>query len=170
MSQHPASKILLILTAAALPAAAEPALDVSSPAFKSGGNIPARFTCKGANANPPLHIVNVPEKTKRLALAVADPDAPNGTFTHWLVWNIGPKTSDISANAVPGGALQGTNDFGKSGYDGPCPPSGTHRYYFRVFALDTEIELKAGAKASEFEKAMAGHIIARGELMGRFSH
>src|ERR1700759_449361 len=122
-------KALLVVMAAALPAAAGPALDVSSPPFKAGANIPARFSCNGANVNPPLRVAKVPANAKCLAVAVTDPDAPGGTFTHWLVWNIDPKTSEIASGSVPNGALQGTNGFGKIGYAGPCPQSGTHRYY-----------------------------------------
>ena len=151
-------------------AAPQATLSVSSPAFQNGGSIPAEFSCKGGNVSPPLRIANVPANAKQLAIAVSDPDAPSGTFTHWLVWNINPKTTDISAKTVPAGAAQGTNDFGEVGYGGPCPPSGTHRYYFRVFALDTELQLQAGAKAREFEKSITDHVIARGELMGRVSH
>ncbi|MFL6538358.1 MAG: YbhB/YbcL family Raf kinase inhibitor-like protein [Chthoniobacterales bacterium] len=163
-------KAWLIAMAAATSAAAEPALDVTSPAFKSGGNIPAQFSCNGANVNPPLSVAKVPANAICLAVALVDPDAPGGTFTHWLVWNVDPKTSEIAANSVPDTAVQGTNDFGNTGYGGPCPPSGTHRYYFRVFALDAKLPLKPGAKAAQFEKAIAGHVIARGELMGRFAH
>ena len=162
--------LALALTGASASLAAEQGITVTSSAFQEGGNIPAQFTCKGSNANPPLRIASVPANAKGLAIAVTDPDAPGGRFTHWLVWNIDPKTSAIAEKSVPAGAVQGTNDFGKPGYGGPCPPSGTHRYYFRVFALDSDIQLKSGAKMAEFEKAIAGHVIGRGQLMGRFSH
>jgi Raf kinase inhibitor-like YbhB/YbcL family protein len=170
MSVRLAAKLLLLLTAAVGYAAAGPALEVTSSAFKNGGLIPTEFSCKGADVNPPLRIASAPSDAKRLAVTVTDPDAPGGTFTHWLVWNIDPKTTEISSGSLPSGAVQGMNDFGRVGYGGPCPPSGTHRYYFRVFALDTELPLKSSAKAADFEKAIAGHVIARGELMGRFSH
>lgn len=143
---------------------------VTSSAFSSGGAIPAQFTCKGADHNPPLQLQGIPKGAKSLALIMDDPDAPGGTFNHWLIWNLDPSTSQIGERSEPPGAVQGTNDFGKVGFGGPCPPSGTHRYYFRIFALDRTLELKAGAKRSALEAAMKGHILARGELMGRFSH
>jgi hypothetical protein len=104
-----------------------------------------------------------------LVLIVDDPDAPSGLFTHWLVWNIDPKTTSIAEHIVPKGAVEGTNDFGESGYGGPQPPSGTHRYYFKIFALDRTLDLSAGAKRREVDKAMKGHVMAQAELMGRFS-
>ena len=144
-------------------------MKVTSSAFQQGGNIPAKFTCDGANANPPLHIAQVPAEAKSLALIVDDPDAPGGLFMHWLVWNIDPKTTDIAENSVPPNAVQGKNGFGKSGYGGPCPPSGAHRYYFRVYALDQTVDLPAAANRSELDGRMKGHIIGQGELMGRYS-
>jgi Raf kinase inhibitor-like YbhB/YbcL family protein len=149
--------------------AGESNISVSSSAFSPGGKIPPQFTCKGANINPALEIRRTPAGAKSLALIVDDPEAPTGLFTHWLVWNIAPATSQIAENGVPSGAVQGTNGFGKSSYSGPCPPSGTHRYFFRVLALDRTIDLKSGAKRSDFDNAVAGHVIGRGELMGRFS-
>jgi Raf kinase inhibitor-like YbhB/YbcL family protein len=140
---------------------------LSSPAFQAGRMIPAQFTCKGANHNPPLQFQGIPANAKSLVLIVDDPDAPGGTFNHWLAWNIAPNTKEIAANSVPAGAAQGKNDFGKIGYGGPCPPS-LHGYFFRVFALDKTIDLKSGASRSALDQAIAGHILARGELMGRF--
>jgi Raf kinase inhibitor-like YbhB/YbcL family protein len=148
---------------------AEAKILVTSSAFQSGAKIPDQFTCKGANVNPALQFRGAPAGTKSLALIVDDPDAPTGLFTHWLVWNIGPATSQVRESSIPAGALQGTNDFGKLSYGGPCPPSGTHRYYFRIVALDRTLDLKSGAKRKELEKAFAGHVLARGELMGRYS-
>lgn len=145
-------------------------IHLSSSAFSSGGKIPPQFTCKGANVNPQLGFHGIPPGTKTLALVVEDPDAPAGLFTHWLVWNISPATAQIAEKSVPSGAVQGTNDFGKIGYGGPCPPSGTHRYFFRVIALDRTLDVRSGAKRTEFDKAIAGHILANGELMGRVSH
>ncbi len=142
---------------------------VTSSAFEAGGSIPARFTCKGDNVNPPLQFRNIPGGTKSLALVVDDPDAPGALFTHWLVWNIDPATKGLGEKSVPKGASQGTNDSGNVGYGGPCPPSGTHRYFFRIFALDRTLDLKNGAKRQEAERALAGHVLARGELMGRHS-
>jgi Raf kinase inhibitor-like YbhB/YbcL family protein len=112
----------------------------------------------------------VPGNAKSLAIIVDDPDAPGGLFTHWLVWNIDAKATEIAENSAPAGAAQGTNDFGKRGYAGPCPPSGTHRYFFKVFALDTKLALNSGAKRAALDDAMRGHVIARGELMGRCAH
>src|SRR6266852_3867540 len=110
-------------------------MKITTTAFQEGGNIPSKFTCDGADTNPPLRFEGVPAEAKSLALIVDDPDAPGGLFTHWLVWNIDPKTTEIVENSAPVGAVQGTNDFPKKGYGGPCPASGTHRYYFKVFAL-----------------------------------
>ncbi len=151
----------------ALSATALAQINVSSPAFQAGEMIPAEFTCKGADRSPPLQFRGVPKAAKSLALIVDDPDAPGGLFTHWLIWNIDPGTSQIGAQSVPTRAVEGTNDFGKRGYGGPCPPSGTHRYYFRLFALDQRMDLKSGAKRSAVDREFKNHILARGELMAR---
>ena len=143
-------------------------MKITSSAFQEGGNIPSKFTCDGGNASPPLQITGVPSEAKTLVLIADDPDAPGGLFTHWLVWNIPPQTNSIAEGSAPKG-VHGTNDFGKSGYGAPCPPSGTHRYYFRVFALDRELTLPAGAKRSQLDGAMKGHVVAQGELMGRYA-
>jgi Raf kinase inhibitor-like YbhB/YbcL family protein len=143
-------------------------MKITSSAFQQGGNIPSKFSCDGANTNPPLQISDVPSGAKSLVLIVDDPDAPSGLFTHWIVWNISTQTSAIAEGSAPKGVF-GTNDFGKSGYGGPCPPSGTHRYYFKMFALDQELGLASGAKRSQLDAAMKGHVIAQGELMGRYS-
>jgi Raf kinase inhibitor-like YbhB/YbcL family protein len=144
-------------------------MKISSSAFQEGGTIPEKFSKNGQNLNPELRIERVPAEAKSLALILDDPDAPVGLFTHWLVWNIDPKTTEIAENSVPKGALQGTNDFPGSGYDGPQPPSGTHRYYFKIFALDRTLDLKSGAKRREVDAAMHGHVIGQGEWMGRYS-
>jgi Raf kinase inhibitor-like YbhB/YbcL family protein len=144
-------------------------MKISSPAFQEGGTIPEKFSKNDQNVNPALRIDGVPAEAKSLVLIVDDPDAPVGLFTHWLVWNIDPKTTEIAEKSVPKGALQGTNDFPGSGYDGPQPPSGTHRYYFKIFALDRMLDLKSGAKRREVDAAMRGHVVAQGELMGRYS-
>ncbi len=145
-------------------------INVSSSLFQAGGTIPARFTCKGANVNPPLQFHGLPKAAKCLVLIVDDPDAPGGLFTHWLIWNIDPSATQLREKSAPAGAIEGTNDFGERGYGGPCPPSGTHRYYFRVFALDQKMDLKSGAKRSAVDRTLKGHVLAQGELMGRFSH
>jgi Raf kinase inhibitor-like YbhB/YbcL family protein len=144
-------------------------MKITSPAFQQGGTIPEKFSKNGQNVNPELRIEGVPAEAKCLGLIMDDPDAPVGLFTHWLVWNIDPKTTAIAEHSVPRGAVQGTNDYPDLGYGGPLPPSGTHRYYFKVFALDRMLDLKSGARRAELEAAMRGHILAQGELMGRYS-
>ncbi|MGB9707708.1 MAG: YbhB/YbcL family Raf kinase inhibitor-like protein [Microgenomates group bacterium] len=143
-------------------------IKIQSSAFKQGEMIPEKYTCKGEDINPPLTIENVPTNAKSLALIIDDPDAPMETFTHWLLWNINPKTKEIKENSLPAGAILGINDFGKTAYGGPCPPSGVHRYYFKVYALDIILDLPAGANRSQLEKAIEGHILDYAELMGRF--
>src|SRR5438270_5419570 len=138
-------------------------MKISSSAFREGGTIPEKFSKDGQNVNPELRIEGVPAEAKSLALIVDDPDAPVGLFTHWLVWNIDPKTTEIAENSGPKGAVQGTNDYPNLGYDGPQPPSGTHRYYFKIFALDQMLDLKSGAKRKEVDAAMQGHVITQGE-------
>ena len=158
----------ILVAAIASFAAGGARMKITSSAFQEGGNIPSKFSCDGANTSPPLQISDVPSEAKSLVLIVDDPDAPTGLFTHWAVWNISPQTTTIGEGSTPKG-MQGTNDFGKSGYGGPCPPSGTHRYYFKVFALDRELDLPFGAKRGQLDAAMKGHVIAQGELMGRYS-
>ncbi len=143
-------------------------LTLSSPAFKQNTAIPAKFTCDGADVNPSLVVGNVPAGTGSLALIVDDPDAPAGTWVHWMVWNIAADTKEIKEHTVPAGASQGTNDFRKRDYGGPCPPSGTHRYFFKLYALDAMLSLNAGATKTDLERAMKGHIIARTELIGLY--
>jgi Raf kinase inhibitor-like YbhB/YbcL family protein len=143
-------------------------MKITSSAFQEGANIPSKFTCDGSDASPPLQIADVPLDAKSLALIVDDPDAPSGLFTHWMVWNILPQTGAIGEGSTPKG-VQGANDFGKSGYGGPCPPSGTHRYYFKIFALDRKLDLPFGARRGQLDAAMKGHVLAQGELMGRYS-
>jgi Raf kinase inhibitor-like YbhB/YbcL family protein len=145
-------------------------ISITSPAFQAGGDIPAKFTCNGTNVSPKLQISGVPNEAKSLVLIVDDPDAPRGLFTHWIVWNIDPKATQIAENSAPAGAVQGTSDFGKRNYGGPCPPSGTHRYFFKMFALDTKLDLKPSARRAELDAAMHGHVLAQGELMARYSH
>jgi len=145
-------------------------ISITSPAFQAGGDIPAKFTCNGTNVSPELQISGVPNEAKSLVLIVDDPDAPRGLFTHWIVWNIDPKTTQMAENSAPAGAVQGTSDFGKRNYGGPCPPSGTHRYFFKIFALDTKLDLKPSARRAELDAAMRGHILVQGELMARYSH
>jgi Raf kinase inhibitor-like YbhB/YbcL family protein len=143
-------------------------IKITSSAFHEGGNIPSKFTCDGSDTSPPLQIDGVPSGAKSLALIADDPDAPGGLFTHWLIWNVPPQTTSIPEGGATKG-IQGTNDFGKLGYRGPCPPPGAHRYSFKIFALDRELDLRAGAKRSQVEMAMKGHVIAHGELVGRYA-
>lgn len=144
-------------------------IKVTSSAFSEGGKIPKKYTCDGSDVSPPLRIENLPKGAKSIALIVEDPDAPGRTWTHWLVWNIDPGNTEIRENNVPSHATQGTSDFGSAKYGGPCPPSGTHRYYFRVYALDAAISLPSSATKSAVEKAIAPHVIAKGSLMGTYS-
>lgn len=144
-------------------------MKVTSSAFQEGGTIPEKFSKNGQNVSPELRIEGIPAEAKSLALIVDDPDAPVGLFTHWLAWNIDPRTTDIAEGSVPDGAVQGKNDFGESGYGGPQPPSGTHRYYFKVLALDNTLDLKPGAKRKEVDAAIKGHVVGQGQLMGRYS-
>ena len=141
-------------------------LKITSTAFSEGGRIPMKYTCDGDNVNPPLTIEGIPANTKSLVLLVDDPDAPGGTWDHWVVWNIPPLT-EILENSVPG--VQGMNDSKRQRYSGPCPPPGTHRYFFKVYALDTMLNLNSSSTKQVVEGAMKGHILAKGELMGRYS-
>lgn len=142
---------------------------LTSPAFNHGSQIPSRYTCDGENLSPHLIIHGVPPHTKSLALLVEDPDAPAGLWIHWVMWNIPPETREIREHTVPMGAEEGYNTRGKSGYAGPCPPSGIHRYFFRLFALDTKLKLAAASDKLMLEAAMESHIIATTELMGSYS-
>ena len=160
--------VAILLSAIASLTAGGAAMKVTSSAFHEGANIPSKFTCDGSDTSPPLQIAGVLSGAKSLVLIVDDPDAPGGLFTHWLVWNIPPQTGSIAEGSAPKG-VQGANDFGKSGYRGPCPPPGTHRYSFKIFALDRELELGSGAKRSQVDAAMKGHVIAQGELVGRYA-
>jgi Raf kinase inhibitor-like YbhB/YbcL family protein len=160
--------VVILLAASASFAAGVARMKITSSAFQESGTIPSKFTCDGSDTSPPLQITGVPSEAKTLVLIADDPDAPGGLFTHWLVWNIPPQTNSIAEGGVAKG-VQGTNDFGKSGYGGPCPPSGAHQYAFKVFALDRELDLRSGAKRSQLDAAMKGHVIAQGELIGRYA-
>jgi Raf kinase inhibitor-like YbhB/YbcL family protein len=166
----PISLALAIFVGTILNMNAASSISVTTPAFQAGGDVAAKFTCNGANVNPELRINGVPSEAKSLVLIVDDPDAPRGLFTHWIVWNIDPKATDIGENSAPAAGIQGTNDFGKRNYGGPCPPSGTHRYFFKIYALDTKLDLKPSARRAELDAAMRGHTLAQGELMARYSH
>jgi Raf kinase inhibitor-like YbhB/YbcL family protein len=143
---------------------------ITSQAFTDGGRIPDKYTMYGENKVPPLHLEGVPASTRSLALIVDDPDAPRGTFNHWLLFNMDPRTLDIKEDCVPVMATQGRNDFGEVEYDGPKPPSGEHRYFFKAFALDTVLPLSRGSKRHELEREMKGHVLDSGTLMGKYAH
>ncbi len=144
-------------------------MKISSDAFSTGSYIPSKFTADGEKINPKLVIEGIPQNAKTLALIVDDPDAPSGTFIHWTVWNIDPAISVIGENSVPNGAVQGITSAGVSGYVPPAPPSGVHRYYFKVYALDAKLNLTSSAKISDLVLAMEGHILDKAELMGLYT-
>jgi Raf kinase inhibitor-like YbhB/YbcL family protein len=149
-------------------------LVLASGAFKKGEAIPKQYGCKGADISPPLEWSNIPNNTKTLALIVDDPDAPMGTWVHWVIFNIPSTATGLPENvppeeSLPDGALQGKNDFRNYGYGGPCPPGGTHRYFFKLYALDATLQLKGGCTKAELLKAMRGHVIGEAQLMGRYS-
>lgn len=150
-----------------------PPMIISSSAFKYGGAIPSEYGCDGGNYNPPLSISNAPEGTKSLALIMDDPDAVQVvgyTWVHWLIWNISPDTKFITAGSVPDGASEGTTSFGSAGYGGPCPSSGTHRYFFKLYALDVEkLNLPSAATSASLQAAMKGHILKQATGMGVYS-
>lgn len=143
-------------------------MTIQSPVFKNNGRIPAEFTCEGEDINPPLGFSGIPDNAKSLALLVDDPDAPAGTWVHWVVWNIDPMTREIFKDSVPAGGMQGTTSSGSVGYHGPCPPSGEHRYFFKLFALDSALNLISKTTAGELERAMDGHILAQSQLVGLY--
>ena len=162
-------------TATAAPSASPaptptPRFELTSSAFRASGAIPARFTCAGADESPPLAWTGVPVGTKRLVLIVDDPDA--GHFTHWIAFSIAPASASLAegVGTATSSLVQGTNDFGRVGYGGPCPPSGTHRYYFRLKALDIgTVGLKPGASRDEVERKIQGHVLGEAVVMGTFA-
>lgn len=142
---------------------------ITSNAFENNGNIPVEYTCDGADINPPLSFSGVPENTQSLALIVDDPDAPSGTFDHWVVFNISPFATTVEANSIPNGGIIGISSTGRSEWVAPCPPSGVHRYRFKLYALDTMLNLMADADKKIVEEKMQGHIIVQAELTGFYS-
>lgn len=144
-------------------------MQITSSTFTNNKAIPKKYTCDGENVNPELNFSDISKEAKSLVLIMDDPDAPAGTWTHWTLWNIDPKTTKIGERSIPSGATEGTTSFGKPGYGGPCPPSGTHRYFFKLFALDTILDLKSQADVSKLEKAIEGHRVGRAELVGLYS-
>ncbi len=143
-------------------------MKITSSAFENNGFIPARYTCQGEDINPPLSWSDIPRGTESLALIVDDPDAPDGAFVHWLVWNIALDTQEIAENSVPEEAVEGANSGGQPSYMGPCPPSGTHRYFFKIYALDTKLSLPAGEDKEILRETMEGHVLGRAQLIGRY--
>lgn len=141
-------------------------LTVTSAAFAEGKAIAVKHTCDGDDVSPPLVIGATPAGTRSLALIMDDPDAPGGIWVHWVAWNIPPQTREIPENGMPAAARLGRNDWKLNGYGGPCPPFGTHRYFFRLYALDTALSLPPSATKSDLEHAMEGHVLAAGQLMG----
>lgn len=137
--------------------------------FPDGGQIPDTYGCHGLDVNPPLKFSRVPVEAQSLALIVDDPDAPSGDWVHWLIFNIDPASQGISEDSVPAGAILGMTSSGKAEYGGPCPPSGTHRYHFKLYALDTTLNLSSSAKKSDLLSAMKGHVISQAELIGTYS-
>jgi len=150
-------------------------MKLTSPAFTDGGMIPSKYTCDGENSSPPLSIFDVPAKAKTLVLIMDDPDIPDFVkqkfniqmWDHWVIWNISPTTKKITEGKNPIGKL-GKNTSGKSIYGGPCPPDREHRYFFKLYALDTELDLPEGSSKAEVERSMEGHILAEAKLMGRY--
>ncbi len=141
-------------------------MKLTSPDFQNNKKIPIRFTGDGEDINPNLIIEEIPQNTKSLVLIVDDPDAPAGIWNHWIVFNISPNLKIIKENYIPG--MQGRNSWSRIGYGGPKPPSGTHRYFFRIFALDVSLNLKEGSTRKELEEAMEGHILEKAELIGLY--
>lgn len=150
------------------------ALTIRSSVFKREEMIPGKYTCDGEDISPPLKWSGVPDDAESLALIADDPDAPGKTWVHWVLFNLPPETDALPGHmptdpTLKNGAVQGITDFGRSGYGGPCPPGGVHRYYFKLYALDTTLDLTPKARKSDVVKAMEGHILAEGQLMGKYS-
>ena len=142
-------------------------MNLTSPAFQNNAPTPSEYTCDGANLSPPLEISDAPSNAKSLALVMDDPDAPVGTWDHWVVFNIASAIREIPKGTEPNG-VGGRNSWGRTGYGGPCPPSGAHRYFFKLYALDTTLNLPEGSTKKELESAMQGHIVAQAQLMGTY--
>ena len=140
---------------------------ITSSAFRDGQPIPARYTCDGDDAIPPLAFEDVPAEAASLVLIMDDPDAPGGTWDHWLIWNIAPQVRRIEEGKPPAGMF-GKNSWGKTSWGGPCPPDREHRYFFKLYALDRMLHLREGSRKSELEKAMKEHVVAEAQLMGRY--
>jgi Raf kinase inhibitor-like YbhB/YbcL family protein len=142
-------------------------MKITSPAFENNQEIPEKYTCQGENINPPLELGEVPANAQSMVLIVDDPDAPAGTWTHWVVYNIPKDTEKIESGIKPPG-IEAVTSFGKPGFSGPCPPSGTHRYFFKVFALDNLFRIGNDSNRTTVEAAMQNHILSSGELVGLY--
>ncbi|KKQ71338.1 MAG: PEBP family protein [Candidatus Peregrinibacteria bacterium GW2011_GWC2_39_14] len=145
-------------------------MKITSSAFEHNKPIPEKYTCKGEGINPPLTISDTPANTQSLVLIIDDPDAPIGLWTHWTAWNIDPKTTEIKENSTPTGAIEGITSAKTNGWHPPCPPSGAHRYFFKIFALDTRLNLPTSTNPDQLKSAMQSHVLAQAELIGLFSH
>jgi Raf kinase inhibitor-like YbhB/YbcL family protein len=149
-------------------------LYLKTPAFQPGSEIPQQYTCEGEDLSPPMQWGGAPKGTQSFALIAEDPDAPSGTFTHWVLYELPPSVTELPQGLprtehVKFGGSQGMNDFGKLGYGGPCPPPGKpHRYFFKLYALDNMPDVKPGAKKEDLERAMEGHVLAQAEIMGKY--
>lgn len=161
--------VVALLLSACGDAPPAPQLSLTSPAFDDSQPIPREFTCDGRNVSPPLAIANVPDDAKRLALIALDRDAADGTFAHWVVWNIDPATARIEIGKAPEGATEGKTTFGRMGYGGPCPPKGTHRYVFTLYAVDRPLTLPSLTTAEALQKAMSGSVLATSTLVGTYT-
>ena len=144
-------------------------MKIESPAFLDQQDIPSKYSCDGEGVNPPLAFKDIPVNAKTLALIIDDPDAPNGTWTHWTLWNIATTTSQILENSSPAEAVQGQTSSGQNDYGGPCPPSGTHHYFFKLYALDQKLTIPSYSTVDKLVEAMQGHIIQQAQLIGLYS-
>ena len=144
-------------------------MQLTSKVFVHDGKIPSKYTCDGENVSPPLTMSDVPAGVESLALVVDDPDSPSGDWVHWLIWGIDPKTKEMGEGEVTGGAIEGVNGFGEVNYGGPCPQNGEHAYQFKLYGLNKQIDLPAGASKGELEEAMQGFIVAKSTLLGKYS-
>ncbi len=144
-------------------------MKITSSAFENREQIPGKYTCNGENINPPLKFSEVPGEAKSLVLIIDDPDAPGGTWIHWIVYNISPNLREVGENSIPDDGEEGTTTFGKPGYGGPCPPSGVHRYFFKLYALDKTLSLEKNPDKETILRNMQGAIIAQAELIGLYT-
>lgn len=143
-------------------------MKIESPEFEHESVMPPKFTCDGEDSAPPLKISGIPKEAKTLALILDDPDAPSGTWVHWLVWNIPAEATVSLEGDLPSGSVEGVTNSGNTGYGGPCPPSGTHRYFFKAFALDCELDLSSETMVDALNEAMDGHVLDKAQLVGLY--